>query len=81
VIDRESAYEILKRKLFAAAKPLETKSYPRESYPPKKETSGMEETLRTIANSSLTKTIFREVTRGLFGVLMGKQPRSSSRRS
>jgi len=77
-IDRESAYEILNGKIAAAAEPS------REAPQTEEQSDGSEgltDTIKSIANSSLTKTVFREVTRGLMGVLLGTKTRSSSRRS
>jgi len=88
-IDRESAYEMLKAKIASAEQPVQqaesqTKpSYPDIKYPdikvpknttiPKPTTSDAGKTLKKIANSGVAKTIFREVTRGLLGVLLGKK--------
>lgn len=77
-IDRQSAYEILKSKIAsdepgASAQAQETENAHAQH-------SGFGDTLKTIAESSLTKTILKEVTRGLFGVLLGKPTRSSSSR-
>jgi len=78
VIDRQSAYEILQGKLVhvdedaARTKGKETA----------KETStGVEETIKAIANSSLTRTVVREVTRGILGVLIGRTSRTTRRRT
>jgi len=79
-IDRESAYEILNRKLApqpVAEQDQETRREPQETDDRARDIS---KTIKTIANSSVTKTIVREVTRGLLGVLIGKPARSSSRR-
>ncbi len=89
VIDRESAYEMLKAKIASAEKPVQTSdqqtkpTYPDIKYPdvkvpksapvPKPTTSEAGKTLKKIANSGIAKTIFREITRGLFGVLLGKK--------
>ncbi len=79
-IDRESAFEILKAKLVSAADDNEPEIV-QETKSEKEQPSEMAKTIKTIANSSLTKTIFREITRGLFGVLVGKPARKSKRRS
>ncbi|HNW68957.1 MAG TPA: DUF853 family protein [Bacteroidales bacterium] len=87
VIDRESAYEMLKAKIAPADQPVQQPvpqpqktTYPEikvkipKSQPaPKPTTSDAGKTLKKIANSSITKTVLREVTRGLFGVLLGKK--------
>jgi hypothetical protein len=77
-IDRESAYEILNKKISGAAGGNLSETQ-RNEEPARSTESTIGDTIKTIANSSLTKTIFREVTRGLMGALLGKPPRSSSR--
>ena len=79
IIDRESAYEILNKKISVAAENVEPGSRPLENSQ-EDNTSSVGDTIKSIANSSLTKTIFREVTRGLLGVLIGKPARASTRR-
>ncbi len=74
-IDRDSAFEILKAKLVAAA----DETPEEEQEPEKEKPSEIGKTIKTIADSSLTKTIFREITRGIFGVLVGKPTRSRRR--
>lgn len=79
-IDRESAYEILKNKI--APPPAEKQEAPKpemKKIQPKEE--GVGETIKTIANSGAGKTILREVTRGLFGILTGKPARKSSKKT
>lgn len=78
-VDRESAYEILNRKISAVPEPdvKEAESAPSSG---SAENSGIASTIKAIANSSLTKTVFKEVTRGLLGVLIGKPPRASARK-
>ncbi|HEY8400483.1 MAG TPA: helicase HerA-like domain-containing protein [Cytophagaceae bacterium] len=72
VIDRESAYEILSQKINSQDNVEERHVEKKEA---KKEKSGRKEksTLETVLESSITKqvgrTIFRELTRGLLGVL------------
>ncbi len=79
VIDRNSAYEILNKKMepdhdeATAETKTETRNEPETSI-------GIGDTLKKIAGSSLTKTIVREVTRGLFGVLIGKSVVNRTRR-
>jgi|WetSurMetagenome_2_1015567.scaffolds.fasta_scaffold00134_7 uncharacterized protein len=81
-IDRESAYEILNHKMTAVAQPEQSQEEEagREQQRAEERASDIGKTIKTIANSSVTKTIVREVTRGLLGVLIGKPPRSSYRR-
>ncbi len=73
VIDRESAYEILNGKIASATDESSVKQT--SSAVPKEEKSEMVDTIKAIANSSVTKTIVREVARGLFGMLLGKPSR------
>jgi DNA helicase HerA-like ATPase len=73
LIDRESAYEILKGKISAS--PEIEKEQPKSNKQDQtgsEKYSGIAETIKDVANSSIGKTIVREVTRGLFGVLLGK---------
>jgi DNA helicase HerA-like ATPase len=74
-IDRESAYEILNKKLEAAAEDKEeveeVKSTTRRKEP---------STLEVILKSSVTRTVVREVTRGILGVLGIRATRSRSTR-
>jgi DNA helicase HerA-like ATPase len=79
IIDRNSAYEILNRKISVVAENNEPDLKQQESSPEEK-SSGFGDTIKAITNSSLTKTVFREVTRGLLGVLIGKPARASTRR-
>lgn len=80
-IDKESAYELLNQKLVTTqAKPIEKVELPktRESKPTQ---SKKDNTFEEILGSPVTKTIVREVARGLFGVLGLKTGRSSSRKN
>ncbi|MFM7024166.1 MAG: helicase HerA-like domain-containing protein [Flavobacteriales bacterium] len=79
VIDRQSAYEILKGKLEPAQEemPEEEEKVVEEK---EEKSSGIGETIKAVANSSVTKTIVREITRGLFGVLFGSPKRSTTSR-
>jgi DNA helicase HerA-like ATPase len=71
-VDRESAYEILKNKLNPAPANEEQHAAPSQS-----EGSEIVDTIKSIANSSVGRTVVRELTRGLFGVLIGKPSRSN----
>ncbi|MCC6818273.1 MAG: DUF853 family protein [Bacteroidia bacterium] len=77
-IDRESAFEILSGKLEKHNKPVKEEVEEQEEQEPK--TSGRKEksTMEKVMNSSVTRTIVREVARGLLGVLGLKS--SSTRR-
>ena len=79
MVDRQSAYEILNNKIAVPAESNATPTQHEESRQEEK-TSSVGDTIKAIANSSLTKTVFREVTRGLLGVLIGK-PATTRRRS
>ncbi|MES2592918.1 MAG: helicase HerA-like domain-containing protein [Bacteroidota bacterium] len=79
-IDRESAYEILNKKIVSEEKPEENIPSSKESSM-EENVSSIGDTLKNIANSSVAKTIFKEVTRGLLGVLIGKPSRSGKRKS
>lgn len=76
-VDRESAYEMLNKKIEAAEENVEEQKSSKQTSVEEK-TSGIADTIKDIASSSVAKTIFREVTRGLLGVLIGKPSRSSS---
>jgi DNA helicase HerA-like ATPase len=71
VIDRKSAYEILNGKLSADSE-TDDRNPERRTKKTEEKSSGIGDTIKTIANSSLTRTVFREVTRGILGVLVGK---------
>ena len=73
-IDRESAFEILTKKLEANREEAE-KEVPVEKETTRKSTE--KSTVEKVMNSSVTRTIVREVARGLLGVLGIK---SSTRR-
>jgi len=79
-IDRESAYEILKRKLEGAQAVAKENEQERPADVPEERGSDIGKTINTIAKSSVTKMVVREITRGLFGVLIGRPTRSTSRR-
>jgi DNA helicase HerA-like ATPase len=79
VIDRRSAYEILKGKM-ASQDQFPQYENRRQEAPVQEEPSEFVDTIKDIANSSVGKTIMREVTRGLLGVLLGKPARQTSRR-
>jgi DNA helicase HerA-like ATPase len=78
-IDRESAYEMLQAKLSPGRPEEETRSQETEKGRGQ-DSGGFGDAVKKIAGSSLTRTIVREVTRGIFGVLLGKSIGSSTRR-
>lgn len=69
--DRESAYEILTQKINVAkeAEEKEEKPASKSKTTSKKEEGGVLDTVGDIANSSAGKTILKEVTRGILGVM------------
>lgn len=77
VIDRESAFEMLEKRMkHAASEEVEVSPQPRQ---PKKEAPG---TIEKLSKNTMVRqvgnTLMRELTRGLLGVL-GVKPRSSRR--
>ena len=85
-VDRESAYEILKEKI-EAANSEEEQEKKKEQYKKARKVSRRKEksTLEQVMDSTLTRqvgrTVARELTRGLLGVLGVKTTRSRRRRS
>ena len=81
VVDRESAYEILSAKIEDAKteehKEEQTKRSGRSR---KKEKSTMEEVLSSTTTRQVGRTVARELTRGLLGVLGVPTTRRRSRR-
>lgn len=68
VIDRESAFEILKKKLEESEKVAEEEKVVKEKEKPK-EPSTVEKVLKSTAARQVGTTVARELTRGLLGVL------------
>ena len=68
VIDRESAFEILKKKLEESEKAEEKVKVEKEKEKPK-EPSAVEKVLKSTAARQVGTTVARELTRGLLGVL------------
>ncbi|MBP7478493.1 MAG: DUF853 family protein [Chitinophagales bacterium] len=67
VIDRESAYEMLKKKVEEAKEEVvDVKAKAKEE---EKQEGGILDTVGNMVNSSVGKVVMREVTRGLLGVL------------
>lgn len=69
VIDRESAYEILTRKYNRAVQQEEYNTTPREELSTKKEKTVMGEILGSTVTRQIGRTVAREITRGLLGIL------------
>lgn len=85
VIDRESAHEILKGKMVPVVEEQVTQKSTtvvqvKETPVKEDKSSSVVETIKAVATSSVAKTIFREVTRGLLGVLIGKSSRSGKKK-
>lgn len=80
-IDRESAFEMLKKKLNVP-QPAENSNNTGPAREERQEETGggIGKTIMDAASSPVGKMILKEVTRGLFGVLLGK-PASSRGRS
>ena len=78
VINRESAFEILKNKI-AAAKEITQEEKSTSPTTKNKEESSMADSVGNVINSPIGKVVLREVTRGLLGVL-GLGSRSSTKK-
>ncbi|MBK8338704.1 MAG: DUF853 family protein [Flavobacteriales bacterium] len=74
VIDRESAFEILEKKLKGAEEAKEVDTRPKEPKPTRKEPSVIEGLSKNTMVRQVGNTIVRELARGLLGVL-GVKPR------
>ena len=72
-VDRVSAYEMLNNKIHQEAEP-EVIEQPKQVEQPIQRTSAKQEksVIEQISSNPFAKTLFREVTRGLLGVLIGK---------
>ncbi|CAN5514172.1 DUF853 family protein [soil metagenome] len=81
-IDRESAFEILHQKLEAKAKEKEEVIVkPTTKNSPKKETSVIRDVVDSTAGRQVMRTVARELTRGLLGVLgVGTTRRRTTRK-
>ncbi len=78
-IDKESAFEILKEKIKKAR--IEKEKDEEEKEKPKRSSRQEKSTFEKIINSSVGRTIIREVTRSLLGVLgLGYTRRRTTRR-
>ncbi len=71
VIDRESAYEMLTKKIVAAADSEE----PAPTAKGKEESAGISDTIAAVTNNPVVKQVARELTRSIFGMLFGKPTR------
>ena len=68
-IDRESAYEILKEKMARAATPEHNEEIRTQRGRAKKEKSRLEQVMGSTTTRQIGRTVARELTRGLLGVL------------
>jgi DNA helicase HerA-like ATPase len=73
VIDRESAYELLKKKLENAAPGKEESK--KVNGKKEEENSGIGESIQAVTKNPLFKTFARELTRGLLGAIFGTSRR------
>ncbi|MCC6721902.1 MAG: DUF853 family protein [Bacteroidia bacterium] len=74
-IDRESAYELLNKKIESAQKTIE------QQETEKQENNNEKSILEEVAKSAVTRTVVREVTRGLLGMLGISSSYRTKRRS
>lgn len=79
-IDRESAFEMLNKKLEAAAAQEEAAKESKAAKSTRRNSAAEKSTFEKVLKSPVTNTIAREVTRGLLGVLGIKTTRSSSKK-
>jgi len=79
VIDRESAYEMLKKKLENAAQAAPELKKGNGKKVDVEEKSGIGDSIQAVTKNPLFKTVFREVTRGLLGAIFGTSTRSRKR--
>lgn len=81
-IDRESAYELLGKKIEALEQDLLEEEKAKEAAKEEKREREEPSTLERMVNSTAGRTVIREVTRGLLGVLgLTSRRRTSRRRS
>ena len=82
VIDRESAYEMLTEKLNELDKEKKIEEVKKEESRPVPNARREKSIIENIAESSVTRTVVREVTRGLLGMLgIGGTKRRTTRKS
>lgn len=75
-IDRESAYEILNKKIKGETEEEDhPESKEKENEKKDEKTSTIADTISAVANNSTVRTVVREVTRGLLGALFGTSTR------
>ena len=80
-IDRESAYEYLSSKLDQARSEEHEEEQSRRRGRPRSEKSQFDKVLNSTTTRQIGRTVARELTRGLLGVLGVKTTRSRRRRS
>ena len=71
VIDRQSAYEMLLKKIESAT---ESADEPNEAEQKKGKSSSIGDTIAAVTKNPIVKQVARELTRGIFGMLFGKTP-------
>ena len=69
VIDRQSAYEMLNKKIESAGS---NNNQPAESLGKEKEGNSIVDTISAVSKNPILKQVAMELTRGIFGVLFGK---------
>ncbi|SMC60323.1 helicase HerA-like domain-containing protein [Pedobacter africanus] len=74
IIDPESAYEILTKRVNDRQAEQQTQEQAREEQAPAK---GEKSIIERVMGATITRQIGKEIVRGLFGMLTGKKPRSS----
>lgn len=80
VMDPESAFEILEKRMQETQKQNEDKEKKTVEEKQTRTTRKEKSTLEQVMQSSVGKQIGREVVRGVFGMLFGKAPRRSRRK-
>lgn len=80
-VDPESAFEMLEEKMITSQKKQEEVNQQAAERPATKASRRNEKsTLDEVLSSPVTKQIGRELVRGVFGMLFGKTPRTTTRR-
>jgi DNA helicase HerA-like ATPase len=79
VIDRESAYEMLNKKINAVDEEDKNEDEPQEKSG-KKQSGGIADTISAVTNNPIVKQVARELTRSVFGMLFGKSTTTRRRR-
>jgi hypothetical protein len=80
-VDRESAREMLARRMAAAAPPAGAEPAAKTGKPARTIAQVAGAAVVGAMSSTIGRTVGREVVRGLFGLLGAKPPRTTTRRS